>query len=146
LEAYRATLDTYPIREAEFAPNGQLYREIKGSKTSTLFPKDQQCGPDQMDFSYPMSTANVHIAFRTVEDHDVRGTGNEGAVHQVELDDNCVFHVHEDRTLEVIQHMLKSGEKSGGKIEKSADCNVREKSSCWCLTLRSTCVQALLCQ
>jgi hypothetical protein len=32
LEAYRATLDTYHIGEAEFAPNGQLYREIKDRK------------------------------------------------------------------------------------------------------------------
>jgi hypothetical protein len=29
LEAYMTTLDTYRVEEAEFAPNGQLYREIK---------------------------------------------------------------------------------------------------------------------
>jgi hypothetical protein len=32
LEAYRTTLDTYCIEEAEFAPNGQLYRKIKDRK------------------------------------------------------------------------------------------------------------------
>jgi hypothetical protein len=32
LEAYRAALDTYRIREAEFAPNSQLYREIEERK------------------------------------------------------------------------------------------------------------------
>jgi hypothetical protein len=32
--------------------------------------------------------------FTTLEDQDVRCTGNEGAVHQVELKDNCVFCVH----------------------------------------------------
>jgi hypothetical protein len=133
LEAYRATLDTYRIREAEFMPTGQLYREIKGSKTSTLFPKDQ------INLSYPMSTANLHPAFRTVEDHDVRRTGNKGAVHQVELDDNYVFHVHEDTTLEVLHHLLKSGQKLGRKVEKSGHCDGRGKSSCRCLMLRSTC-------
>jgi hypothetical protein len=95
LEAYRATLDTYRIREAVFGPNGQLYKEIQerkftqpdlmrfhdrrsskgwpegmegilewldhhqsileysqqGSKTSTLFPKDQLRAHDQVDFS-----------------------------------------------------------------------------------------------
>jgi hypothetical protein len=195
LEAYRATLDTYRIREAEFAPNGQLYREIKDrkftqpdlmrfhnrhsnkgwpdsteeisewldhhqsileysqqgsktstpfpkdqlcaqdqmnfsypmSKTSTPFPKDQLCAPDQMNFSYPMSTANVYIAFRTVEDHGVRCTGNEGAVHQVKLDNNYVIHVHEDTTLEVIHHMLKSGRKSGRKFKKNEYCNWKGK-------------------
>jgi hypothetical protein len=64
-----------------------------------------------MDFSYPMSTAKVHIAFRTVEDHDVRCTCYKGAVHQVKLDNNYVFHVHEDTMLEVIHHMLKSNRK-----------------------------------
>jgi hypothetical protein len=32
LEAYRTTLDTYRIDEEEFAPNGELYREIKDNK------------------------------------------------------------------------------------------------------------------
>jgi hypothetical protein len=32
LEAYRTTLDTYRIEEAEFTPNGQLYGEIKDRK------------------------------------------------------------------------------------------------------------------
>jgi hypothetical protein len=171
LEAYRATLDTYRIREAEFAPNGQLYREIKeikfiqpdlmcfhdrrsnkgwpdrtegilewldhhqsileylqqGLKTSTPFPKDQLCAHNQVDFSYPMSTANVHIAFRTVEDYDVRCTGNKGAVHQVKSDNNYVFHVHEDPTLEVIHHMLKSGRKSGRKFKRNEDCKWKGK-------------------
>jgi hypothetical protein len=61
--------------------------------------------------------------FRTVEDQDVTCTGNEGAVHQVELEDNCVFRLHEDTTLEVIHHMLKSGRKSGRKVRKSEDCD-----------------------
>jgi hypothetical protein len=77
--------------------------------------------------------------FRTVEDQDVTCTGNEGAVHQVELEDNCVFRVHEDTTLEVIHHMLKSGRKSGRKVRKSEDCDRKKKSSCWRLALRSTC-------
>jgi hypothetical protein len=51
----------------------------QGSKTPTPFPKDQ-----------------LHIAFSTVDGHDVRCTGNEAAAHQVALDDNFVFHVHED--------------------------------------------------
>jgi hypothetical protein len=123
LQAYRATLDTYHKREAEFAPNSQLCREIQdrkftqpdlmrfrdrrsdkgwpdsaeeilewldhhqsilessqqGSKTPTPFPKDQ-----------------LHIAFSTVDGHNVRCTGTEAAAHQVALDDNFVFHVHED--------------------------------------------------
>jgi hypothetical protein len=32
LQAYRATLDTYHKREAEFAPKSQLYREIQDRK------------------------------------------------------------------------------------------------------------------
>jgi hypothetical protein len=56
-------------------------------------------------------------------------TGNKGAVHQVELEDNCLFCVHKDTTLEVIHHMLKSGRKSGRKVRKSEDCHVKEKSS-----------------
>jgi hypothetical protein len=67
--------------------------------------------------------------FRTVEDQYVMCTGNEGAVHQVELEDNCVFRVHEDTTLEVIHHMLKSGRKSGRKVRKSEDCDGKEKYS-----------------
>jgi hypothetical protein len=76
--------------------------------------------------------------FRT-EDQDVMCTGNEGADHQVELEDNCVFRVHEDTTLEVIHHMLKSGRKSGRKVRKSEDCDGKEKSSRRRLALRSTC-------
>jgi hypothetical protein len=77
--------------------------------------------------------------FRTVEDQDVTCTGNEGAVHQVELEDNCVFCVHKDTTLEVTHHMLKSGRELGRKVRKGEDCQGKEKSSCPHLTLRSTC-------
>jgi hypothetical protein len=55
----------------------------------------------------------------TVEDQDVTRTGNEGAVHQVEFKDNCVFRVHKDRTLAVTRHMLTSGRESGRKVRKS---------------------------
>jgi hypothetical protein len=99
----------------------------QGSKTSTPFSKDQLRAHDQVDFSYPMSTTNVHIAFRTVEDHDVTCSSNEGAVHQVKSDDNYVFQVHEDLTLEVIHHMLKSGRKSGRKFKKNEDCDWKGK-------------------
>jgi hypothetical protein len=156
-------LDTYRIEEAEFAPNGQLYREIKGrkftqpdlmrfhdrrsskgwpdstkrilewldhhqsileylqqgSKTSTPFPKDQLHDNEQEDFSFLMSAANVHIAFRMV----VRNIGNKDAVNQVKSDDNYIFHDHEDTTLEEIHHMLKSGSKSGRKFKKNEACD-----------------------
>jgi hypothetical protein len=167
LEAYRVTLDTYRIGEAEFGPNGQLCRKIKdnkftqpdlmhvhdrrsskgwpdstegilewldhhqsileysqqGSKTPTPFRKDQLRTHNRVDFSYLMSSANVHIAFRTI----VRSTTNEGAVNQVKSDKIYVFHVHEDTMLEVIHHMLKSGRKSGRKFEKNADCDWKGK-------------------
>jgi hypothetical protein len=150
LQAYRATLDTYHKREAEFAPNSQLYREIQdrkftqpdlmrfhdrrsdkgwpdsaegilewldhhqsileslqqASKTPTPFPKDQ-----------------LNIAFTTVEDHDVRCTGNEIAVHQIALDDNYVFHVQEDTPLEVVDHMLGVSRKSGRQFMKNEECD-----------------------
>jgi hypothetical protein len=61
--------------------------------------------------------------FRTVEDQDVMCTGKEGAVHQVELKDNCIFHVHKDTTLEATHHMLKSGRESGRKVSKSENCD-----------------------
>jgi hypothetical protein len=95
----------------------------QGSKTSTPFPKDQLRAHEQEDFSYPMSAANVHIAFRTV----VRCIGNEGAVNQVNSDDNYVFHDHEDTTLEVIHHMLKSGRKSGRNFKKNEDSDWKGK-------------------
>jgi hypothetical protein len=80
-----------------------------------------------VDLSYPMSTANLHIAFGMVEDHDVRGTGNEGAVNQVKSDANYIFHVHEDLTLEVIHHMLKGCRKLGRTFKKNEDCNWKGK-------------------
>jgi hypothetical protein len=132
LEAYKTTLDTYRIEEEEFAPNGQLYREIKdrkftqpdhvrfhdkcsskgwpdgtegisewqayhqsileysrqGLKTSTPFSRDQLRTHEQGNFSYPMSTVNVHMVFIPI----VRCIGNEGAVNQVKSD-NYIFHV-----------------------------------------------------
>jgi hypothetical protein len=174
LEAYRATLDTYRIGEAEFAPNCKFYREIKdrkftqpdlmrfhnrcsskgwldstegilewldhhqsileysqqGLKTSTPFPKDQLRVHKQGDFSYPMSAANVHIAFRPV----VWCIGNEGAVNQVKSD-NYILHDHEDTMLEVIHHMLKSGRKSGKKFKKlktaTGSGNTAKKTILW---------------
>jgi hypothetical protein len=56
--------------------------------------------------------------FRTVQDQYVRGTGNKGAVHQVELEDNCVFCVHKDTTFEVIHHVLKSRQRIGYKSQE----------------------------
>jgi hypothetical protein len=136
LQAYRATLDTYHKREGEFAPNSQLYREVQyrkftqpdimrfhdrrsdkgwpdsaegilewldhhqsiwessqqGSKTPTPFPKDQ-----------------LNIAFSTVDGHDVRCTGNEGAAHQI--------------ALEVVDHMLNVSRQSGRKFMKKEECD-----------------------
>jgi hypothetical protein len=94
----------------------------QGLKTSTPFPKDQLRAHEQGDFSYPMSTTNMHIAFRTV----VRCIGNKGAVNQVKSD-NYLFHDHKDRTLEIIHHILKSGRKSGRKFKKNEDCDWRGK-------------------
>jgi hypothetical protein len=68
-----------------------LEYSLQGLKISTLFPRDQLRAPEQGNFSYPMSTANVHMVFRTI----VRCIGNEGAVNQVKSD-NYVFQDHED--------------------------------------------------
>jgi hypothetical protein len=78
----------------------------QGSKTPTPFPKDQ-----------------LNLAFSTVDDHDVRCTGNEGAVHQIALDNNYVFHVHEDTPLEVVDHMLNVSRQSGRKFMKNEECD-----------------------
>jgi hypothetical protein len=77
--------------------------------------------------------------FITVEDQDVMRTGNKGAVHQVELIDNCFFRVHKDTTLAVTCHMLTCGRRSGRKVRKSEDCNRKEKPSRLRLALRSIC-------
>jgi hypothetical protein len=65
-----------------------------------------------------MSTANVHIVFKTV----VRCIGNEGAVNQVKSD-SYVFHDHKDTTLEAIHHTLKDDNTSGRRLGKNEDCN-----------------------
>jgi hypothetical protein len=65
--------------------------------------------------------------------------GNEGAVHQIELKDNCIFRVHMDTTLAVTRHMLTSGRRSGRKVRKSEDCDGKEKPSHRRLALRSIC-------
>jgi hypothetical protein len=149
------------IEEAGFAPNGQLYREIKdrkftqpdrrrfcnecsrkgwfdsvegiskwleyhqsilehsrqGLKALTTFPKDQLSAHEQRNFSYPMSTANMHRVFKTV----VKCISNKGAGNQVKSD-NYVFHDHEDMTLEAIHHTLKNVRKSGRRLGRTEDC------------------------
>jgi hypothetical protein len=97
----------------------QFISPVGSSKTSTPFPKDQLRAHKQGEFSYPMSAANVHIAFRTV----IRNIGNEGAVNLVKSVDNYVFHDHEDTTLEEIHHMLKSGRKSVKNFKQNEDCD-----------------------
>jgi hypothetical protein len=66
-------------------------------------------------------------------------TGNEDAVHQVELKDNCVVCVHKDTTLAVTRHILTSNRRSGRKVRMSEDCDGKEKTSHWRLGLRSIC-------
>jgi hypothetical protein len=110
---------------------GRLYREANQEISTTalnLFKGSK----------IQLSSLESVRTFRTVEDHDVRCTGNS-AVYQEALEDNYVFRVHEDTTLEVIHHMLKSGRKSGTKVRKSEDCDGREKSSRRRLALRTTC-------
>jgi hypothetical protein len=80
----------------------------QGSKTPAPFPKDQ-----------------LNIAFSTVDGHNVRCTGNEGAAHQVALNDNFVFHVYEDTPVEVIDHMLTVSRQSGRKFMKNEECDWR---------------------
>jgi hypothetical protein len=77
--------------------------------------------------------------FTKVEDQDVMRVGNKGAVHQVELKDNCVFRVHKDTTLAVTCHMLTSGKRLGRKVRESEDCDGKEKLSFRRLALRSIC-------
>jgi hypothetical protein len=94
---------TYTFLMAEV---GRLYRGVNQEISTTaldLFKGSK----------IQLSSLESVRTFRTVEDHDVKCTGNEGAVHQVELDNRYVFHIHEDTTLEVIHHMLKRGQEIG---------------------------------
>jgi hypothetical protein len=63
----------------------------QGLKISTAFPRDQLRAHEQGNFSYPMSTTNVHMVFRTI----IRCMGNKGAVNQVKSD-NYVCQDHRD--------------------------------------------------
>jgi hypothetical protein len=78
----------------------------QGSKTPTPLPKDQ-----------------LNIAFSPVDDHDVRCTVNEGAAHQVALDDNFLFHVYKDTPVEMIDHMLTVSRQSERKFMENEECD-----------------------
>jgi hypothetical protein len=108
LASYRATLETYGKREAEFSPNSQLYREIQDRKFTQLDIikfHDRRSDKGWEDSAegilawldhrqsilessqqatkaqivYPKDQLNT--AFKTLEGHDVMCKTNEGAIH-----------------------------------------------------------------
>jgi hypothetical protein len=66
------------------------------------------------------------MAFTTVEGHDTACLKNEGAVHQVALDENFAFTIYDDTPPEVLHHMLQVSHHSGRKSVKISPCDWRE--------------------
>jgi hypothetical protein len=153
LASYRATLETYGKREAEFSPQSQLYRELQDRK----FPLQDllRFHDRRSDKGWPESADGIlswldhqqsilesaqqatktptmfskdqlNVAFTTTEGHNLMCTGNEAAAHEVALDEEYVFKAYDDTPVEVLQHMLNISRKSGREVIKIMACDWRQ--------------------